>query len=95
MFRLCTEPSSGFFLSLKLHIIYSKSVISLVQFVSTVFHFHYYCCAQSLMFLIRITETGTSTSLIHNQVQHTPQEHTSRNKKQYHASVHTTIILNY
>ena len=38
MFRLRTEPSSGVFSSPKLHIIYSKSVISLVQVVSTVFH---------------------------------------------------------
>jgi hypothetical protein len=35
MFQLFTEPSSGFFLSLKLHIV--KNVHSLVHFLSTVF----------------------------------------------------------
>jgi hypothetical protein len=53
MFRLRIEPSSGFLLSLKLHTIYSKIVISLIQFVSTVFHFHCWC-AQSLVFILFI-----------------------------------------
>ena len=35
MFRLFTEPSSGVFLSLKLHIF--KNVHSLVHFINTVF----------------------------------------------------------